>query len=249
MPTKRSHEGTMFGLPADTIHTWSNGAYIIAIAVAAVLTFLIYQSSSIVVADKERALEAYKADADLRVADARREAELAKAVAEQARTEQTRLQVDLEHEKTSRAEFEAQFSWRVIDEAKRVTLVRELSASPKTIAIEYAPSDQEATFLALQLIAVFRKANWTVMPRATPSPPPLVFGLDVPGPQNDATKLVISAFTAAGGATPDTGNVRPPSAFMGDIMSQFGMIPDCRLVVGPKPTAEVLKALSAMKQQ
>jgi hypothetical protein len=165
--------------------------------------------------------------------------------AEQARTEQGRLQVDLEHEKTARAEFEAQFSWRVIDDAKRTTLVRELSVSPKTIVIEYAPGDQEATFLALQLIGIFKDAKWTVAPRATPSPP-LVFGLIVPGPQSDASKHVIEAFAKVG-IVPAIGDLPLPGFFMGD-PAQSGLRPDCRLVVGAKPTPEIIRTLSRQQQ-
>ena len=165
--------------------------------------------------------------------------------AEQARTEQARLKVELEQERVARAQFESQFSWRVIDDERSAALLRKLSVSPKTIAIEYPPGDQEAAFLATQLIQIFKDAKWTVAPRATPSPP-LLFGLDVPGPHNDTTKMVVEAFSAVG-IVPATADLPIPGFFMGD-PKQSGLTPDCRLIVGAKATEDVLKTLKRLNQ-
>lgn len=165
--------------------------------------------------------------------------------AEQARTEQARLQLDLEQEKVARAEFQAQFSWRVIDDASRAVLVSKLSASPGTIAIEYPPGDQEATFLALQLIGIFKSATWKVAPRATPSPP-LIFGLVIVKPLNDTTKLVIDAFAAVGAAL-ETADMPEPSFYMGDALLSGPQL-DCRLIVGAKPTRDIVNTLMHLQQ-
>jgi hypothetical protein len=93
MPDPRSHEDTMFGFPAESVQAWSNARFIAAVAAAAVLTFLIYQSSSLVVAEKDRAMDAYKSDAQVRIAAAQRDAESARAAAAQAREQATALAV------------------------------------------------------------------------------------------------------------------------------------------------------------
>jgi hypothetical protein len=93
MPEKSSQGETMLGIPAETVQAWSNAAYIIAIAIAAVLTFLIYQSSALVVSDKERQLERYKSDAQQQVAAAQTEAELAKSNAALANERAAQLEL------------------------------------------------------------------------------------------------------------------------------------------------------------
>jgi hypothetical protein len=267
MPDQSNQEGTMLGLPAESVQAWSNAAYIIAIAVAAALTFIIYQSSSIIVADKDRALEAYKSDAAARIAAAHTEAEQAKASAaeanseaaraneraavaisraESAKADQARLAVDLEHEKVARAEFEAQFSWRVIDDDNNATLRREIELASHVVAIEYPSGDQEATFLALQFMNLFTDSGWKVVPRSVPAPQ-LFWGLDVPGPENDAVVLLRKALTAAG-MQPVTQDIAIPGLFMGNDEANK-LVPECRLIIGARMTASIQKLISDRNRQ
>jgi hypothetical protein len=165
----------------------------------------------------------------------------AQATAELARTEQTRLQVDLEREKVARAQFEAQFSWRIINDNQKSILVAALSKSPHVVAVEFPAGDQEATFLALQFIEILKHAGWKVAPRSVPSAP-LFWGLDVPGPSNDAVKELRSALTAAKMAV-GTDNLPVPGVFLGSDEGNK-LLPECRLVIGAKMTTEVRRILS-----
>jgi hypothetical protein len=284
MPDQRTHEVTMFGFPAESVHAWSNAMFIAAIAVAAVLAFFIYQSSSLVVAEQERALNAYKADAQVRIAAVQRDAEGARAAAAQAReqatalavraaglekeaaeanertaglqqetaaakvvveqtaTEKAQLQVDLEHEKIARAEFESQFSWRILRDEQRGTLVRELSGSPHIVAIEFPGGDMEAQFLSLQLTKVFQEAGWKVALRSNPSAP-LLFGLNIPGPTTETVNLVRRVLADAD-LKPGEIDAPPPGA-MTQTAEAAKLTPDCRIMVGAKITETVRSVISA----
>lgn len=241
---------------ANTVYTFAYVALVVGAVMTAVSTMSLFWASAL----RDRYADGQIQAARLDAAHATENAGVARVAAalatergnalaveaEEARTQQAQLQLDVEREKTARAAFEAQFSWRIIDDKVRATLLRELAKSPHTIAIEYPPADQEASFLAIQFITIFKEAKWTVIPRATPSPP-LTFGLDVPGPQNEATKALLDAFGVAG-IKPGTADLPIPGMFMGD-PSQSSLTPDCRLVVGAKPTAEVVRALAQMQHQ
>ena len=77
---------------ANKVYTLAYVALVVGAVLTAVATFSLFWASAL--RDK---------DADEQIATAR-------ATAEQARSEQARLQVDLEREKVLRAKFEAQFS-------------------------------------------------------------------------------------------------------------------------------------------
>lgn len=83
----------MLGFSAEAVHTWSNILFITAIAVAAILSFLIYQSSSLVLADKDKAFQAYKTSAQLRIVEQENEAQTAKAAVAEAKERVTALSV------------------------------------------------------------------------------------------------------------------------------------------------------------
>lgn len=286
MPDSKSHEGTMFGFPAETVHAWSNGLFVAAIVIAAALSFLIYQSSSLVMAEKQRALDAYKseaqvmvsaaqkdsaaaradmaqsrehgtalavkaaglekdvADARERIADLEQQTAAARATAEQAVNDRTQLQANLEHEKAARAEFESQFSWRVLSDDQRNTLIRELSVTPHTVAIEFPGGDQEAQFFSLQLTKVFQDAGWKVALRSNPSAP-LLFGLNVPGPATDTVNLVRQVLADV---DMKPGEIDAPAS---GAMTQTGeaakLTPDCRIMVGAKLT-DIVRSVLATAQ-
>lgn len=127
----------MLGIPAETVQAWSNAAYIIAIAIAAVLTFLIYQSSALVVADKERQLERYKSDAQTQVAGAQREAEIAKSGAAQANERAAQLELRAAELEKETADVKA----------RTVGLQRETEAAKA--AAEQARAEQERLKIGL----------------------------------------------------------------------------------------------------
>jgi hypothetical protein len=276
----------MFGFPAESVHAWSSAMFIVAIVCAAVLSFLISQSSSLVLVEKQRALDAQKSEAQVMVTAAQKDADAARAVAAQARehgtalavkaaglekdvadareriaalqqataasrataeqavTDRTQVEVNLEHEKTARAEFESQFSWRILSDDQRSTLVRALSGTPHTVAIEFPGGDQEAQFFSLQLTKVFQEAGWKVVLRSNSSAP-LLFGLNVPGPVNDTVGLVRRTLADIDMRpseldAPTTGLV----ALTGDTAK---LAPDCRIMVGAKLT-EIVKGVLAAAQ-
>ena len=138
-----------------------------------------------------------------------------------------------EHEKTARAKFEAQFSWRVIDEGQTKSLISALSGSPHVVAIEFPGGDLEAQFFGIQLMKIFQDAGWKVDIRSNPAPP-LLFGVDVPGPTNEATNLVRHALTAA---SINVGEKDFPSpGLMMQTDEGRRLTPDCRILVGAKLT-------------
>jgi hypothetical protein len=274
----------MFGFPAESVHGWSNALFIATIVAAAVLSFLIYQSSTLVLAQKQRALDAYKSEAQVMITAAEKESDAARTVAAQAReqgtalavraaglekdvadareriagleqqtaasmataeqavTDRTQLQVNLEQERTARAAFESQFSWRILSDQQRSTMARELAVPPHTVAIEFPGGDQEAQFLSLQLTKVFQDAGWKVALRSNPSAP-LLFGLNVPGPVTDTVNLVRRVLTDV--------DMKPSEieAPISGTMMQTGdaakLTPDCRIMVGAKLTDIVKGVLSA----
>ena len=274
----------MFGFPAETVHAWSNALFIVAIVAAAVLSFLIYQSSSLVLAEKQRALDTYKSEAQVMITAAQKGADAARAAAAQARehgtalavraaglekdvadareriagleqqtassnataeqavTDRTQLQVNLEQEKTARAAFEAQFSWRILSDAQRSTLVRELSGPPHIVAIEFPGGDQEAQFFSLQLTKVFQDAGWKVALRSNPSAP-LLFGLNVPGPVTDTVTLVRRVLADIDMKPSELD--APTSGTMVQTGDAAKLTPDCRIMVGAKLTEIVKGVLSA----
>jgi hypothetical protein len=248
------------------------------------LSFLIYQSSSVVLVEKQRALDAYRSEAQVRITAAQQESDAARAVAAQARehgtalavraaglekdvadakeriagleqeaaaskataeqavTDRTQVQVNLEHEKAARAEFESQFSWRILGDEQRSTLVRALSGTPHTVAIEFPGGDQEAQFLSLQLTKVFQDAGWKVALRSNPSAP-LLFGLNVPGPATDTVNLVRRVLADVDMKPSELD--APTTGMMTQTGEAAKLTPDCRIMVGAKLTEIVKGVLSA----
>lgn len=162
----------------------------------------------------------------------------AEAVAAQARTEQVRLEADLEREKTQRAEFEAQFSWRIIDEATMASITAELSKAPHVVAIEFSSGDREAEYFARQITKALEDAKWQIALRSVPAFP-MLFGLDVPGPENEATVALRSALIGAGIGVVSTA-IPVPGIFMGTDEGNK-LTPEARLLVGAKLTSTILK--------
>jgi hypothetical protein len=278
----------MFGFPAESVYAWSNALFVAAIVAATVLSFLIYQSSSLVLAEKQRALDANKSDAQVMIAAARKDADAARAVAAQAReqgtalavraaglekdvadaneriatleqqtaasrttaaqavTDRTQLQANLEHEKAARAEFESQFAWRILSDEQRSTLVRELSGTPHTVAIEFPGGDQEAQFFSLQLTKVFQDAGWKVALRSNPAAP-LLFGLNVPGPVSDTVNLVRRVLTDI---DMKPSELDAPTTGMATQTAESGKLtPECRIMVGAKLTEIVKNVLAATQSK
>jgi hypothetical protein len=274
----------MFGFPAESVHAWPNALFIVAVVAAAVLSFLIYQSSSLVLAEKQRALDADKSEAQVMIAAAQKQSDAARAAAAQAReqgtalavraaglekdvadareriagleqqtaasrataeqavTDRTQLQVNLEQEKTARAAFESQFSWRILSDQQRSTLVRELAGLPHIVAIEFPVGDQEAQFFSWQLTKVFQDAGWKVALRSNPSAP-LLFGLNVPGPLSDTITLVRRVLTEIDMKPSEID--APTSGTMTQTGDAARLTPDCRIMVGAKLTDIVKGVLSA----
>lgn len=175
----------------------------------------------------------------------RREVLRLQAESSTAKAEAAKLAVQLEREKTARAAFEAQFSWRVLDEKTRQGLISALSGLPHTIAVEFPSGDPEASFLALQFMKVFEESKWKVIPRSVAAPP-LLFGIDVPESTDDATKAVMSALRSVG-IVPATTDFPAPGFYMGNAATNT-LKPDVRLIIGSKPTPEVAKAFAFIQQ-
>lgn len=134
MPPYRSQKGTMIGLPASTVYAATNSLYIIAVGVAAICTFLIYQSAAIVLAEEKREFETYKVQAGKDVAaayaegvKAGREATEAKAAAAEANARAAEAQ-----QRAAEATAQAEAA-RL--EIARLTSPRHLTAEQKSVLI------------------------------------------------------------------------------------------------------------------
>jgi hypothetical protein len=132
-----------------------------------------------------------------------------------------------EHEKTARAQFEAQFSWRVIDDGQTKTLLHELSEAPHTVATEFPSGDSEAQYFSLQLRKIFLHAGSKVDIRSVLAPS-LLFNLIVPEPVNETTVLVRHALSAAN-LQPVENDLPRPGAMMQTDKGK-GLISDRRIV-------------------
>ena len=119
---------------------------------------------------------------DLKIADSRRDAEIAKEGAAQAnerasanereaarlRAEAERLEKEAEDERTARVKIEDNVAWRTINDAQRKDIGTRLSRfAPQLAECSFLSSDMEAFSFSADLADALRAARWQVIP---PSP-------------------------------------------------------------------------------
>jgi hypothetical protein len=94
--------------------------------------------------------------------------------------------------------LKAQLAWRVLSQATQEELVRDLSAHPSRINIEYVANDTEAQYLAIQFANAFNAAKWQIGMLQVTHAGAVVFGLFIPDSPSDGTAFARDAFRAAG---------------------------------------------------
>jgi hypothetical protein len=192
MKTKPSdtetHRGKrmFWGLSVDT---WNNlivgfgvlsGAFVLLTGAA---TYIAFQLQKAEAADAADSFNRYKLATEKQISDANESAE-------KARLEQERLKQLV--------------SWRTLDAANVSALVAELSKGSGEVDIGFIPSDPESKYFALKVLGdAFIAANnsgtvpkWHVYLRAWQSDG-MIFGIAIPGPENDQVELMRRAFSAA----------------------------------------------------
>ena len=150
----------MFGLSASTVYAVSNGLYIIAVGAAAICTFLIYQSSAVVLENEKAEFEAYKvkaaaeiaqagavaASANERAAAAGQAAEEARKEAAQAIREAAQANLVAESERLARASLESRIVARRLtpDQSSHLTAALAAINPPLPVIRVITIGDQEA---------------------------------------------------------------------------------------------------------
>ncbi len=124
------------------------------------------------------------AELDKQAAEAKERTASLEKEAAQARLEQERLKQIV--------------SWRTISKAAGDKMVALLKTNPTFIKLAYVAADPEALGLAIQLSKVLEAAGWTSVPEAMTFSSRLILEIRVPGPENEAVKLLRNALTEAG---------------------------------------------------
>jgi hypothetical protein len=196
--SRNSQRGTMFGLPLDTVSSWANGLYLVALAVAAVASFVIFRVS----AEKDRELTRFRAESQERTAQLENETA-------QAKLEQERLK--------------AQLAWRTLSPEVRDLLTKALSAHPSRMNIEYVANDTEVQYLAIQIANAFTDAKWQIAMKQVTHAGTVVFGLWIPESPYEGTAEARAAFRAAG--IPFSTDTPPPAGMgFGGVVENAGSI-------------------------
>jgi hypothetical protein len=170
---KNNQRGTMFGLPIDTVSSWANALYLIALAVAAVASFVIFRVSS----EKDRELARFRSESQERTAQLENDAE-------QAKLEQERLK--------------ARLAWRTLSPELRERLVAALAAHPSRLNIEYVANDTEAQYFAIQIAKSFEEAKWEIAMMQATHAGAVVFGVWIPNSPLTGAAEAQAAFKEAG---------------------------------------------------
>ena len=141
----------MLGLPASTVYAASNALYIIVVAAAAICTFVIYQSSAIVLKEEKAEFETYKIQAGKDVAaayaegvKAGSEAAEAKAVAAKANARAAEADARAAEANAKAQEASAQAESSRLEIA-RLTTPRRITDEQKALLVSYlkdAPRSQ-----------------------------------------------------------------------------------------------------------
>lgn len=178
------------------LESWNNlivafgvisGVFVVLTGGATYIAFELQKAEARAASD---ALERFKLNTGSTIAEANARAETAHSEAERARLEQEKLK--------------AVVQWRTISPSDMQTLVAELAKGSGEIDLAYSPADPESRYFATKILGdAFTAANkaeggvkWHVYMRAWMSNA-MLFGIAIPGPENDQVKFLRHAFSAA----------------------------------------------------
>jgi hypothetical protein len=196
---------------ADVLFAWSN--VVLIVGAAAVLIGTI--GSIKIGAIREHF-------ADLRISD--NERETSKANVRAAELEKEAAEARLEQER-----LKARLAWRTLSPDVVARLTSFLLAHPSKVNIEFAASDTEAQYLAIQLANIFSDAKWEVGFLQVTYAGTILFGILVPDSPYEGTALIRQALTAA--QIEFATNALPTNS-----MGYGGRVPDGgTLAIGSKP--------------
>jgi hypothetical protein len=127
---------------------------------------------------------------EFRLASEARTAELQRLTAEANKA--------TEQERIARLEMQAKFAWRTIPPDIAGKIRDALPPSPGLVKLAYIANDPESLFLANQIAAILKAANWEFYPEAETYYQRLFFDIIVPGPDSAAISGLRRAFNDSG---------------------------------------------------
>jgi hypothetical protein len=125
------------------------------------------------------------AEAIERAAKLEKETAIAQREAAEARADQERLKANVQ--------------WRTFSATAFNRLVAGLNGPKGSVRLAYQGSDPEALYVAIQISKAFEQSTgWAITAESRTYPDRVLFGLFIPGPENDVVKSLRAAFAAAG---------------------------------------------------
>ena len=205
-------------MSAEDVSWWANWILVGALLVGVAATYAIVVSGNIKEAnlkrelrDKDDAFDRYKIDAGKQISAANAVGEAAKADVEKAHAEIAKANAEIAAAKKQAAALEKDTAqarleqerlkqmvvWRDIPADAGRVISSVLATQKHTILIAVLANDPEAMAFASRISKILDNAGWTAVPRAVSWGAWLPIGLHVYGPENDAVRLLLSAFAAA----------------------------------------------------
>jgi hypothetical protein len=150
----------MLGLSIRDLLTYTNVAYLLSLLLTFALTATLWRVSVAAQNESDSALEKYKAEAAVQIAQANGQAA-------SARFETERLKATLK--------------WRTLEPALKARLIDGLRASSqRKVHLAWVFGDPESVWFGEQLAEVFHAAGWIITAEAIPISFTIPFGVSVP---------------------------------------------------------------------
>jgi hypothetical protein len=192
----------------ETVFRWATiGAAVfgsIGIAAAFVSAWVGYQIT-----------DATQQEANQRIAEARAETANANAEIARANERTAQLAAEAEQARLEQERLRQVVSWRILSPDALTNLSNALQGPTRVpIVLAYAAGDSESLYLAIQISSAFDRAgNWSLSAQSRTYPDRLLWGLFLPGPENEGVQAIRAAFTAANVAFSVDDIPPPPMSF------------------------------------
>lgn len=141
--------------------------------------------------ERAAGLESQSAAAQVLISQARNEA--ARANERAAMLDKEAKEAKLEQEK-----LKAQLSWRTLTPKMIEQLTAALQPTQSSVTLACIAHDPEALFLTIQISEAFKNAKWNLRNESRSYARRIIFGIVIPGPDNENVAIVRKAFAAAG---------------------------------------------------
>jgi hypothetical protein len=143
--------------------------------------------------------DATQKEADRQIREARTETDRANVEIAQANERTAQLATEAAQARLEQERLKQVVSWRIFS-LETIALLGDSLLAPTRVPIvlAYAAGDPESLYLAIQISSAFQRAgNWTVAAESRTYTDRLLWGLYLPGPENDNVRAIRSAFAAA----------------------------------------------------